>query len=531
MYNLDSLTLKYLINENKNFLNNSVVQKIQMPSRREILLSLRNLGQNLKLYINLNPKFPHLNLIENKENYFFKIPSSPPMFCMLLRKHLEGAKINEVRVVEFERIVEFYFNICDEIGSETPMCLALEFMGKHSNAILYNAKTKIIQGCVHNISPEKSSVREVWGGIPYVRPPKQEKRDLLKTSAGAFYSLSKEEIKREFYYLTGGLTDYVLNSKKETEFFPALQKLLAEGNETVKDFWKNNLNQEGEPFFTESLNGLIEAYFSRFVMQDLIETRKKAVLKSLKKELKRQEDILSNSDSCDKYPDYKEKGNLILQNIYLINKGDEKFKLNDTVVELDPLLSPSENAQKYFSLYSKGKTAKEIKGKRCEEALKIKEYLDEILFTAENADAPDILDEIEEEFNGFMVKLGRTKEQQAKSKEKPNVKKLEFKGFEIYVGKNNKQNDFIIRKLSNPEDLWFHAQNCPSGHILVKTENGKKEVPNEVLEFASKLTKQNSPMKEVSKASVIYTKRKYLKRPPETHLGYVTYSHEKEIVI
>ena len=95
-------------------------------------------------------------------------------------KHLEGAKLKDVRVVEYERIVEFYFDIYDEIGFITPMCLAIELMGKHSNAILYNAQNKIITGCIHNISQQKSSVREVWGGINYIYPPKQDKKDILK---------------------------------------------------------------------------------------------------------------------------------------------------------------------------------------------------------------------------------------------------------------------------------------------------------------------------------------------------------------
>ena len=188
MYNLDSLSLKIFVEENKDFFLGAVVQKIQMLSKREILLSMRNLGENRKLYINVNPKFAHMNFITDKDNYFIKIPKEPPMFCMLLRKHLEGAKLSTVSVVEYERIVEFYFDIYDEIGSLTPMCMAVELMGKHSNVILYNAQNKIITGCVHNISPEKSSVREVWGGIKYIYPPKQEKTDILKTSISNFYN-------------------------------------------------------------------------------------------------------------------------------------------------------------------------------------------------------------------------------------------------------------------------------------------------------------------------------------------------------
>ena len=237
MYNLDSLSLKIFVEENKDFFLGAVVQKIQMLSKREILLSMRNLGENRKLYINVNPKFAHMNFITDKDNYFIKIPKEPPMFCMLLRKHLEGAKLSTVSVVEYERIVEFYFDIYDEIGSLTPMCMAVELMGKHSNVILYNAQNKIITGCVHNISPEKSSVREVWGGIKYIYPPKQEKTDILKTSISNFYNLDEAQIRDKYYYFSRGLVNFIFEKgyKERAEVFSALQNLALGQNNLIKE--------------------------------------------------------------------------------------------------------------------------------------------------------------------------------------------------------------------------------------------------------------------------------------------------------
>ena len=116
-------------------------------------------------------------------------------------------------------------------------------------------------------------------------------------------------------------------------------------------------------------------------------------------------------------------------------------------------------------------------------------------------------------------------------KNKPEIKSINYKGFEILIGKNNKQNDFIIKKLSTPEDIWFHAQNSPSSHILVKTQNGRLKITDDVILYAANLVKTNSPLKDAKKAGVIYTKRKYLKRPPDTPLGYVTYREEKEVIV
>lgn len=541
MYNLDSLSLKIFVEENKDFFLGAVVQKIQMLSKREILLSMRNLGENRKLYINVNPKFAHMNFITDKDNYFIKIPKEPPMFCMLLRKHLEGAKLNNVSVVEYERIVEFYFDIYDEIGSLTPMCMAVELMGKHSNVILYNAQNKIITGCVHNISPEKSSVREVWGGIKYIYPPKQEKTDILKTSISNFYNLDEAQIRDKYYYFSRGLVNFIFEKgyKERAEVFSALQNLALGQNNLIKDFWMQNIKEEGLSLPAEcNLNSLIEKYFSYFVMKDLMEGRKNGLLRQIKKEFKRFNDIILNSDKKSNYLSHKEKGDLILANIYKIKEGDKKFSINGVEIILDENKTPSQNAQSYFTLYTKGKKAKEVLEKRKFEAQNNIKYLEEILFSVENADRPDILDEIEEELNEYLLNErgfganGASSNNKGKRKETGlAVKSIEYQGFTLLLGKNNKQNDYLIRKASNPEDIWLHAKDCPSGHIIIKTENGRKPVTDEVLLFGAKLAKENSPMKENAKASIIYTKRKYLKRPPETHLGYVTYREEREIVI
>lgn len=618
MYNLDSLSLKYLIEENTEFLTGAVVQKIQMPSKREILLSLRNLGENRRLYINVDPKFAHMNFITDKENYSIKIPKEPPMFCMLLRKHMEGAKFQAVRAVEYERIVEFYFEIYDEIGSAVRMCLSVEFMGKHSNAILYNASNKVIAGCVHNISPEKSSVREVWGGISYIYPPKQEKTDILKTSfagfAGVCGGLSGfdagsaqdmngladenafvDKVSGHYYYFSKGFLNFLLGHvpKSLEERFSLLQNAASGDFSAVKEFWAQNILDEGilgvdesgtnaskntskEAFGrvsfgtgvqNPSLNFLIEKYFSHFVLKDLTGAKKAHLKRLLGKEYKRCQDIVLNSGKKTSHELQRKKGELLLAHMYeLQDTGEtpEKVLFEGVEIALDTSKTLSENAQRYFALYQKGKTASEIQAVREKEAKANLEYLDSILFSIENARAADVLDEIEDELNEFLAREkgvarlshntsynashntsngagasysasnGTARGVTSKKKEKPakiQVQSVEYKGFEIFIGKNNKQNDYLIKKVSNPEDIWLHGKDCPSSHCFIKTENGKKAVPDEVLLFACNLVKENSPMKNSAKASIIYTKRKFIKRPPDTHLGYVTYREEKEIVV
>ena len=174
MKNIDFLTIEAFINENIDFLIGARVQKIQQPTRRDFLLSLRNCGESRKLYININPNIYHITFAsgENLLRRGIVIPKQPPMFCMLLRKYLEGVKISDVLAVKGERIIEFHFDIIDELSQNRSICLAIELMGKHSNIILYDRENYTIIGCAHNVGPEKSRYRELQGGLKYVYPPK-----------------------------------------------------------------------------------------------------------------------------------------------------------------------------------------------------------------------------------------------------------------------------------------------------------------------------------------------------------------------
>ena len=237
MLQIDSLLLKAFFEENKNFLINARVQKVQQPTRREVILHLRNNGVSRKLYININPSFYHICFM-NKENELkrnIEIPKQPPMFCMLLRKHIEGARIISVNNPEFERIIELTFENYNEIGDRIEECLSIELMGKHSNVVLYNADNNIILGCAHNIGAEKSKERELSGGLPYVYPPKQDKKNLLqtrfdwfksailksddtlkKTVAQRYFALSQAMVE-EICTKTGIDSNITANSASETE--------------------------------------------------------------------------------------------------------------------------------------------------------------------------------------------------------------------------------------------------------------------------------------------------------------------------
>lgn len=528
MYNFDSLSLKYFLRLNCDFLKNAAVQKVQQPSRREIILNLRSGGESKKIYININPKYPHICFIDEKTFNLrnLKIPKMPPMFCMQLRKYVEGARIKEITIPDYERIIEFHFEVWDQIGQLINLCLAVEIMGRHSNVILYNWRNKNILGTAHNISSEKSSIREIYGGIPYIYPPKQNKTDILKTSYGAFRSVLEDAddikgaISLNYYYFSEPLAQIILNkSSSKEELFKNLQQTVSfTDTSALSALWGG-----------ENFNAALDNYFSKLMFEDIFCARQACFLKIVKTEVKKLSKILIYPPNEEKALKYKRLGDLIFQYIYLIKEGDTSFTPEGAEkIELDSALSPSQNAQNYYKLYAKAKGAFEYHKRKFDEAKEKREYFVEIIFNIQNSKTYTELDEIESELEDCGL-IKKTDEK--KKPPKIVVEKVIYRDCEIYVGKNNKQNDYLISKIAKPDDIWFHAFNCPSSHVLIKLPDDKKAPAPEVLEYAAKLAKLNSPMKDSSKASIIYTRRKNLKKPPGGVLGYVIYKNEKEIVV
>ena len=476
MITFDIYTLSAFINENKTFLTGGRISKIQQPSRREFILSIRNNGETRQLYINIQPQFYHICFIntEGIKKRVIEIPKQPPMFCMLLRKYLESSHIIKINQPNNERILEFYLESSNNIGDSIYLCLAIELMGKHSNIILYNADTNIIIGCAHNIGAEKSRKREIYGGIPYVYPPQQN-------TAKQFTSL---------------LDEYEKN--KQT-----------------------------------SLNDFIDNYYSEFIYknkyQELKNQYKSIInnkLKKVSKSLLLMENKLKTDRQNDKYRLY---GDLLMANIYQLKDYTSKAAVydyeNDTniTIELDQNKTIKENANKFYKQYNKSKTAKEKLSILINENTIKKEYYEQLLYDTDTTETIEELKQIEAEITE------KTEQKQInKKKITPEIYHIDMAdGIRIYIGKNNKQNDYIISKLASDEDIWFHVHNNAGSHVLLKTQN----LSDELILYCAKLAKEYSSVKNSSKIGVIYTKRKYLRKPPGANPGYVTYKNETEIIL
>ena len=473
MITFDIDTLEAFLCEQRNFFLGARINKIQQPTRREFVFTLRNNSETRQLYVNINPQFYHVCFMskDNSSKRVIEIPQKPPMFCMLLRKYLENSRIAKVNQPDGERILEFYIETYNEVGEQIYLCLAFEFMGKHSNVILYNYDTNLIIGCAHNVGAEKSREREIFGGLPYIYPPKQLKFE-----------------------------------KK----------------------WNSLVESKPEGI---SVNDFIDDYYSTHIANDkfrVLKSNYRSIisqkLKKVSKSLKQMEYKLQSDSDSDKYRLW---GDLIMANLYQLKDFTSIVSVYDyenekqIELKLDETKSLKDNATQFYKLYNKAKTARNKLTELIDESKVKKEYLEQVLYSIDSANVIDDLFEISAE----VIENSEKKESKNKVSEIMMIQTED--GSRIYIGKNNKQNDYIISKLASDEDLWFHVHNCAGSHILLKTQN----ITDELILKCAKLAKEYSSVKDSSKIGVIYTRRKYLRKPPASALGYVTYKNEKEIVL
>ena len=530
MISFDSLTLKAFTEENKDFLTGSRIQKIQQPTRRDFILQIRKNGETAKLYININPQFHHICLM-NKDNELkrrIEIPPKPPMFCMLLRKHLENAVISKVNQPENERIVEFYIETYNELNEKIYLCLTIELMGKHSNVILYNSDTGIILGCAHNVGAEKSREREVAGTLPYIYPPKQRKTNIKEHSGNINYNtLSKDFYLFSDYFAKlckGKPLNTLIKYTELTDIMPAVSADYSEYSEL--------LTNECVP--QKNVNEMIDNYYAHHQeklkfeqLKSHLQTLTAQKLKRTRNSLTKINTQLTKENDAEKFRQW---ADLIMANLYTGKDFLTEIEVFDWYnnqqikIPLDNSKTLKDNANKYYKLYNKSKTSKEKLNELKEELSNLYSYFEQIAYSLNIAADYEDLAEIKPELI--------TEENNKESKKKASCKAIEpekitKKEYTIYIGKNNRQNDYIVSKLSKDDDLWFHTKDCAGSHVLLKGENPPE---NLILECAQ-LAKKYSSGSNSSKIGVIYTKRKYLRKPPKANLGYVTYRNEKEIII
>lgn len=571
---LDGIFLNSIKNDLYNKLIGGRVDKIHQPDKNEIVIVIRNGGINHKLLMTAASSSPRLHLT----NVTRKNPQEPPMFCMLLRKHLTSAHITDVKQINFDRILEITFECKDELDTTVHKSLIIEIMGKHSNIIFVNTYTSVIIDSIKRVAENVSSVRQVYPGIKYVMPPEQDKLNPLEISKEMFLdSIEKSNegiliynffyknfiglspfISKEICYLTnlnestymGELTieqkeklwtafNYVMEKVKSNDF--TFNIYLDEKSEQygfycldveyLKSYDKNHYDNPGL---------LLDEFYYEQDNKNKINQRVASLIKSMntkidrnKKKVDKQRNELLNAEDRDKYKIY---GELILSNLH---KAPENHKLTvinyydpeqkEITIPLDPKLNLSLNSQKFFKRYNKLKKAEEELQKLIETSLDEIQYLENILYSIEACNTIDDLEEIYNELIAEGIMKRKSKVKKAKEYKPEFITYISSGGHEILVGKNNLQNDMLTFKVAKKDDYWFHAKNMPGSHVIIRT-NGDELTDDEYVDAAS-IAAYYSKGKNSSTVEIDYTKKSNLKKPPNAKPGFVIYDTNYSMLV
>ncbi|WP_432400714.1 Rqc2 family fibronectin-binding protein [Wukongibacter sp. M2B1] len=575
----DGLVINSLAFELKNALLNKKIEKIYQPEEDEILIKFRNVENNNKLLISVNSSFPHLCLTNSQKNN----PLNPPMFCMLLRKHLHGGKIVDVNQVDFERIIVISIESYDELGNISIKDLIIEIMGKHSNIILIEQNNKNIIDSIKRIPTSISRQRQVLPGLEYIYPPSQDKLNVFgidyNTFTNQLQKASKNtQIYKALYKLFQGISPiiaknicfdakidatiliseitnedfeklwngflYLSNKLNNNEYHPNV--IFDSSENKAVDFSSLSLNIYDNQHFTQtfliSISDVINKFYFERDKYNRIKQKSTDIMKVLNtrlgrlyNKLQKQNEELITAEGADKYKLY---GELILSNMYQITTGMKNVTVQnyyetnspDLLIPLDSRLTPSENSQRYYKKYNKYKTAQEKISEQIRDTKNEIEYLENVLTTIENTDDINNIDEIKQELmeQKYIRKRKTNKSKGKKVNFKPH-KYVSKDGFMIFAGKNNKQNDYLTLKFASKKDIWLHTKDIPGSHVIIKTDG--KEVSDETIMTGAIISAYHSKGRQSSNVPVDYTSVKFVKKPSGAKPGMVIYENFKTIYV
>ena len=565
---LDGTVVKNLVYEINNRIKDGRIDKIYQ-NKNDLLINIRARGQKEKLFISISgsPRiyFSHEN---------FETLQNPPAFCMLLRKHLENNQILEVSQYKMDRIIKILVKSLDELGEYSKKSLIIELMGKHSNVILIDEDNKKIIDSLKRINFNLSSVREILPGLTYNEEDiSQGLNPCELNSISEIIKNSEENLNLKSFFLkkfTGispqmcGELEYrshidfkrnvsslseieiknldekfleIFKNIKENNFEPI--KIFRDG--LFKDFYSIDLNELGkdEKFKVQSISSLLEEYYNSKFLRDSLDSKSKELKKSVKKHIDKIKRKVSNQanelNMALNREKFKVYADLISSNFYKIEKGADSVTvenfyndMEEIQIPLDPTLDGPSNASKYYKKYSKLKNAALFLTKQIEIGYSEISYLESILLNIDLAESPDEIDDIYEELEkeGYLKKK-KKKIKKKKDSEENYIKIKTEDGFDIFVGKNNRQNDYLTHKKAKKNDLWFHVKDAPGSHVILKSDN--RDFTNNALLTAAKVAAKYSSLSKSQNIPVDYTFKANVKRHPANKPGLVNYTNYKTI--
>ncbi len=546
------------------------VDKIQQPEKDTLILTIRAGGSNYRLLLCAHPENGRVQLTEAS----YPNPAEPPAFCMLLRKRLTGGRIHFVEQPNLDRVLIIEIEARDELGDTVLLKLVTEIMGKHSN-ICFLSQNDIILDCARHVGAGMSSVRMLLPGIIYTPPPPQVKVNPLlsdeeafsealqgrgtvhKLLSSRFFGLSPD-CARQMVSRWSGETELDSQSLSEADrsalarFVHRLYRSFAEG-EFSPTIVYNDLKEPVAVYAftpacapqscmrTPTMSAALDAFYAERDKLERFRRRSISAQRVLQNHLERSYKRLAVAEQALNQDENLEllrlNGELILANAHSLSRGMRTAKLMNyyldppanTVVELDERYSPQENAQRYFKRYQKGKAARALAAEQRYKAQEEIAYLEGQQDNLEKCTTDDELIEIREE----LVREGYLKPENSRMKPQKHApsKPLSLRssdGFEIYIGRNNQQNDALTLHFARPDDLWLHTKNIPGSHVIVR---GEGDVPDTTLREAAMLAAYYSKARTSASVPVDYCLRKFVKKPAGARPGMVIYTTNRTVYV
>lgn len=555
----DFITLNCLAQELNDILKSGKIDKIHMPEKDEITLNIRLQGQTKTLAVSCNANNPRIHLTQQKKEN----PLNAPNFCMNLRKHLLGGIIQSIQMLGTDRIIQLQIISHNEMRDQTQFFLVAEMMGRYSNIMLVNSNNTIT-ATLKQASFDAVTKRCLLPSVKYELP---EQSKILPTDKQAIISAlknfngsnilnyltsqiaglsgqtAKEILHRANISDTTNVLDdiqcneiyaqieYMLNVYNSTEYRPCVKM----EKQTATDFFVCEYSTISNLVATENLNQSISLCVSNKDIEQRQGEHTKHLQKALnsyisrtKKKLAKANEKLTETQSMDTFKLY---GDLIISNLYLLNKGQCSIQIPNyfesdnplVTIKLNEQLTPQQNAQSYYKRYAKLKRTKEIVSKQLIEIRDLLQYLDSLQTPLKICNSQIEIAELEKEMqeNGIIKKPKNSK---TKSKAAQPITYL-IDDFVVCVGKNNIQNEKLTFKLAGGSDMWFHAKNYHGSHTIIFAEG--RDIPENVIQIACEIAAYYSQGNQSTKVEIDYTRRRNLKRHPCGKLGMVTYSDYK----
>jgi predicted ribosome quality control (RQC) complex YloA/Tae2 family protein len=570
---MDLLVLNAITQELQNTLITARITRIYQPADLLLTLFLRKQGQEYRLVISADSSYPCIYLQQPVTDNEQGTRGEPQSFSKSLKYHLQGGYVEDIHKPRLERVVYIEVFKKELDGSKTSLQLIVEIMGRHSNIILVDKASGKILDSIKHVTAAMTSYRRIVPGAPYIPPPEQEKLDPWSLTKEDFMKilLARPSEKPLWQHILDTFKGFSPLTAREVQDHPDPERVWSSFERIIRALksgpyepviitYSHPQEKKSRSYLSpipliqfepdrvqiqnfESISQAAEAYYVETFVRYRLQLLRSSLLQTLHQRLvkneKKQKQLEEELAHAEKAQEFKKLGELITANLSLLKKSADEVEVIDFYdpdqrkikIKLDPRLTPSQNAQKYFNQYAKLKRSLPILQERLAAVNQEIAYLKELQFFVEEATSLEELEKLKEEVRGKEGRKNGGKEKQETTQSpSPFRRFISSDGFPIWVGRSSGENDLLTLKFAIPDDVWLHAQGVPGSHVLILNRTRSESIPERTLEEAASLAAYYSKGRGLGKVPVDYTLKKYVRKPKGSPPGLVTLIKHKTIL-